>query len=124
MESSELGLYGEERAVELLSSKGYRIRHRNWRYGHREIDIVAEDEEYVIIVEVKTRREGGLVPAVESVDKMKMRNLIYAANAYAKRFGIVKGLRFDIIAISVDYSGRSKNIVHIEDAFIPAVNMI
>ena len=58
---NELGIKGEEAATAFLKDKGYRILERNWRMHRHEIDIVAEDDEYIVFVEVKTRtsREWG-----------------------------------------------------------------
>lgn len=52
---NELGKEGEDLAALHLMEKGYRIRHRNWRSGKKEIDIVAEKDGELVIVEVKTR---------------------------------------------------------------------
>lgn len=53
---NELGKEGENAAAEYLMSKGYSIRHRNWHSGKRELDIVAQKDGELIVVEVKTRR--------------------------------------------------------------------
>ena len=50
------GTCGEELAVKLLQQKDYNILERNWRCGHLEVDIIAENDDYLVIVEVKTRK--------------------------------------------------------------------
>ena len=55
---NELGKEGEEAASAYLSSRGYRIRHRNWHVGKLELDIIAEKDGEMIVVEVKTRRNN------------------------------------------------------------------
>ena len=45
------GNAGEELAVEMLAQKGFRILHRNWRFSHKEIDIVCLHNNYLVIVE-------------------------------------------------------------------------
>ena len=50
------GFAGENMAAKLLQEKGYKILARNWRCGHLEVDIIAETDDYLVIVEVKTRR--------------------------------------------------------------------
>ena len=52
---NELGKEGELLAANHLQSEGYVIRHRNWRCGHKELDIVAEKDGTLVFVEVKTR---------------------------------------------------------------------
>ena len=81
---NNLGKWGEQQAAEYLQHKGYRICHRNWRLGHRDLDITAltPDGDTLVIVEVKTRSHTEYVEPEESVDWRKMRNLAIAANAY------------------------------------------
>ena len=55
---NELGQWGENLATEYLRSKGYVIIDRDWRSGHRDLDIIAEDGDVVVFVEVKTRRNN------------------------------------------------------------------
>ena len=53
---NDLGKNGEEAAALFLTEKGYHILHRNWRSGKKELDIVAEYQGELVIIEVKTRR--------------------------------------------------------------------
>ena len=48
---NELGQWGENLAAEYLCSKGYVIIDRDWRSGHRDLDIIAEDGDVVVFVE-------------------------------------------------------------------------
>ena len=75
-----------ERAAErfLAKEKGFRIRNRNWRHGKDEIDLIAEEEDILVFVEVKTRKAGGLVPGYYSVDDRKKRALKRASIAYMR----------------------------------------
>ena len=50
-----LGEKGEQAAADFMKNKGYKILKRNWTKHRHEIDIIAENEEYIIFVEVKTR---------------------------------------------------------------------
>ena len=116
---NDLGKWGEQRAVEYLEDKGYTICHRNWRIGHRDLDITAltEDRETLAIVEVKTRSDDTYMLPEEAVDWRKMRNLAIAANAYVRRYQISCDVRFDII--SVLRMGDQVKIEHLENAFLP-----
>ena len=122
---NDLGKWGEERAADYLQRKGYRIVARNWKSGHRDIDIIAMDgDEYdgtVVFVEVKTRRNRLFAEPEEAVDWRKMRNLVFAANTYVQRMGIFLGVRFDIITVVGE--GDNVQIEHIENAFVPPMNM-
>ena len=120
-EHNELGKDGESAAVDYLKKNGYNILHTNWRKGHFELDIVAETEDELVIVEVKTRSEGSITDPEDAVTNQKIRNIVAAADAYIKFFDIDLPARFDIISII----GKSPNfeIDHIEDAFYPPVNI-
>ncbi len=113
-----LGREGENAAADYLTSVGYEIRHRNWRIGHLEIDIVAEKDDTLAIVEVKTRSNTEFGEPEEAVNYAKIRKIVRAADAYVKKFKIDKQLRFDIIAVVGDGNSKFK-IDHIKEAFYP-----
>ena len=117
IEPHDLGKLGEELAVECLINKGYRILERNWRAGHKEIDIIALDDDTLVIVEVKTRKTDDYGEPDISVGAMKQQMLIWAADAYVRYKQLDVDVRFDII--SIVFKGKTPEIEHIEDAFIP-----
>jgi putative endonuclease len=116
----ELGKAGEKAARIFLIQKGYIILETNWRYRHKEIDIIARDGNEVVIVEVKTREEGCLEEPWTAVSNKKIRNLVTAANAWIQKNRIDFDTRFDVI--SIVYSGPEKfDIKHFPKAFLPPV---
>lgn len=119
-EHNQLGNIGEERAQEYLESKGYNIRHTNWRCGKLELDIVAEKDEWLIIVEVKTRSTETFEHPEEAITLKKIRNLVNATHQYIVDFDWNGNTRFDVI--SVIPHGEEFYIDHIEDAFLSPVN--
>lgn len=118
-EHLDLGQKGELLARDYLKKKGYQILKTNWQFGKDEIDIIAEDENYIIIVEVKTRSTSYFGEPEVFVNKQKQRFLIRAANAYIEKFDTDKEVRFDVIAVTV--SRENNRIDHIDDAFYPLV---
>ena len=111
------GNAGEEIAVEHLLKQGYSIRARNWRHQHLEIDIVAESDSMLVIVEVKLRAGDAFGMPEEFVTKSKQRKLINAADVYIKEHNIDAETRFDIISIIHNSSGTQ--VEHITGAFYP-----
>lgn len=111
------GSSGEQMAANLLLQKGYKILERNWRCGHLEVDIIAENNDYLVIVEVKTRKTAIFGPPEVFVDQQKQRHLIKAAMYYAKFKKVTKEIRFDII--SVINNPEVQEVNHIENAFKP-----
>ena len=115
----KLGKDGEESAAVYLIKKGYNILHRNWRSGKRELDIVAENRNFIVFVEVKTRSRNFASDPRHTIPKEKQRILLYAAESYIQRYNINKESRFDIVTIITD--GKTEEIEHIEDAFYPTL---
>ena len=113
----DLGLAGEEAAARHLEAAGWRILARRWRAAGREIDLVAERGGILALVEVKTRRPGGLAPAVAAVDWRKRRQLAAAGAVAAARWSRAGALRFDVIGVT--WEPRGPAIDHLEDAFRP-----
>jgi putative endonuclease len=118
-DSHILGHDGEDKAVDFLVSKGYKILHRNWKSGKKELDIVAEHKEYIVFVEVKTRTKAFVSDPRYTVPKEKQKMMIYAADAYIQRYNINKESRFDIVTIVTN--GKVDETEHIEDAFYPTL---
>jgi putative endonuclease len=119
-ESQTLGQMGEDRVVSYLLEAGYKIRHRNWVSGKKELDIVAENKDYIVFVEVKTRTEGFLVAPRDAITTEKQKSMIFAADTYLERYNISKESRFDIITVIA--KGKIFEIEqHIEDAFYPTL---
>lgn len=119
-EHNEFGKWGEDEAARFLERKGYSILERDWKWGKRDLDIIAvtEDRQTLVFVEVKTRSSEDLQEPEEAVDNAKMKNLAIAANAYVKALNAMQDIRFDIVSII----GKRKcleRIEHIEDAFNP-----
>ena len=112
-----LGDKGEMLASRYLLDKGYAVRHHNWRSGHKEIDIIAQQRDTLVFVEVKSRTSEAFGNAYDAVDEKKTRLLISAAQAYLQKFKVDLKFRFDIITV-IGESDPYK-IEHIEDAFHP-----
>ena len=113
-----IGIIGEEEAAKMLKAKGFKVVERNWRMGHLEVDLIAEDKKTIVFAEVKARTTtfGDKLPE-EYVDANKKRRMIAAGNAYIKYKRIEKNIRFDIIGILVDtdtnkitYRGHWENV--------------
>ncbi|KAF2336268.1 YraN family protein [Flavobacterium daemonense] len=118
-EHNELGKKGEELAVEFLQKNDYKILDRNWTFQKAEIDIIAQKDSILAIVEVKTRSSLDFGSPQDFVKQKKIQLLIKAVNAYIndreKDFNDDLNIRFDIIAIHK--TEETFAIEHITDAF-------
>jgi len=113
----QLGKKGEELASDYLSRKGYKILHRNWIWNHKELDIVANQDHLLVIVEVKTRSNIDYERPQDAVTAKKQKHIVAATQAYMDTFSIEKEVRFDVISIII-YNDKPQ-ITHIPDAFQP-----
>jgi putative endonuclease len=111
-----LGREGEKIAAAFLKKKGYNILEQNWFSTHKELDIIAEHEGWLIVVEVKTRTGHNWEPPEDAINNVKIRNIVKAANHYICLHHIDAPIRFDVITI-IQENG-SWNIEHFEDAFL------
>lgn len=110
------GNWGEEQAAIFLERSGYEILHRNYRYQHAEIDLIAVKERLLIFVEVKTRKWVSYGQPEEFVTVSKARLIKKAAEHYIFDQDWQYDVRFDVISIHIQ--GKSKySVRHIEDAF-------
>ena len=111
-----LGKAGEDFAAKYLESRGYKIIDRNYKIRAAEIDIIAELDNTIIFVEVKTRSSIRHGFPVEAVDLRKQKRIIKAASVFLqdeKYFDF--NCRFDVIEV---YSIKNElKLRHIENAF-------
>jgi putative endonuclease len=116
----ELGIYGENLAVNYLFENGYQIIERNFRFKKNEIDIVAMKDNKLIICEVKTRETAQIGEPYKAVTRQKQKQIIAVADYYVKLKNLWVDVQFDVISI-VHNSFRT-NVEHIPNAFTPMMN--
>lgn len=112
---NEFGKEGEQIASDLLLEKGYTIHCRNYRYLKAEIDIIAEKDGVLAIVEVRARSNDQIIPIADTITKKKIKLLVMAANTYVTENKLNVEVRFDIIAILKNKQLFKVN--HLEAAF-------
>ena len=108
------GQAGENRAAAYLQQHGYSIVRKNYRHRRAEVDIIAQKENLLVFVEVKTRATDRYGYPEEAVDYRKEALLLDAAGAYIEETGWQHEVRFDIISITLT---APPTVHHIEDAF-------
>ena len=112
---NELGKKGEQLAIDYLVEKGYTILDKNWRFQKAEIDIIAQKENTLAVVEVKTRSSDYFGNPQDFVNPKKIQLSVSAINEYVISKDLDVDVRFDIIAIH--YTKANIDIEHIEEAF-------
>lgn len=115
--SHRLGIHGEARAAAYLEERGWRVVDRNYRFGHREIDIVARRGGIVAFVEVKTRSAATWGHPLAAIDARKRAEILRVARVWVERHGRRGDVyRFDAIGVLPDGTGATL-VEHVEDAW-------
>lgn len=112
---NELGKLGEEMAMAFLRKNDYTILETNWTFQKAEIDIIAQKDNILAIVEVKTRSSIDFGLPQDFVKPKKIQLLVKAVNEYIINNDLDINARFDIIAIYKE--NKEYKIEHLEDAF-------
>lgn len=89
------------------------------RNKYSEIDIIAENKEYIVFVEVKTRAENSLVRPVYAVDSRKQHKLLQAAHYFLNySYKTDKQPRFDIAEVTLNERNKPCDINYISNAIV------
>ena len=117
---TSLGAWGEAIAAEALKARGFAVIERNYRSRYGEIDIIAENREYLVFAEVKLRKSTYFGAAREFVDLRKQERLRATASMWLEEHETSLQPRFDVIEIYAPDGMQTKRpqIRQIEDAFI------
>lgn len=112
---NDLGKKGEQLAVDFLLKNGYKIMERNYRFDKAEVDIIAQKNNILAIIEVKTRSTTDFGNPEQFVKPKQIQRLVKAVDAYVIVNDLDVETRFDIVAIVKDKTGFQ--IEHLENAF-------
>lgn len=112
---NQLGKLGEDMAVDYLLDKGYEILERNYFFQKAEVDIIAQKEGVLAVVEVKTRSTADFGNPQDFLKPKQIQRLVKAIDHYVIENDLDVEVRFDIMAIVKEKS--TCKIEHIEDAF-------
>jgi putative endonuclease len=114
-EHTDLGKKGENLAVDYLIKAKYKILERNYRFDKAEVDIIAQKDGVLAIIEVKTRSSLDFGNPQDFVKPKQIKNLVKAVNEYVTELNIEDEVRFDIIGIVK--KGTTYSIEHLKNAF-------
>ena len=116
MKRRQVGILGERIAADYIKQHGYRVRETNFRCREGEIDIVAEKDDFLVFVEVRTRRSTSFVTPEESVTPSKIERLITLGQTYIERHqDLPPCWRIDVVAVELTPEARVSQIELIEN---------
>jgi len=111
------GKEAEHLAENWLKGKDYQILHRNWRYSHYEIDIIALKKNVLHIVEVKARKSAAFGNPEDSVNRKKFKSLQKATDEFLFQNPVYKLLQYDILSIIL-HNNKEPEFFLIEDVYL------
>ena len=120
MNIGKVGGEGEKRVAAFLRKRGFNVIKRNYQCRYGEIDIIAENDEYILFVEVKTRKENAFISGALAVDSHKRSRMTLSAQDYISKTFNDKQPRFDVAEVTA-FEKEDKtlgyNLKYFENAF-------
>ena len=116
MSNKDTGFLGENITANYLTQNGFEILHRNWRYKHLEIDIIASKLGILHIIEVKTRSDIQFGYPEQAITSKKMQFLKNAAAHFQYEYPQWKYLQFDVAALLLTPS-KEWDLLYITDVY-------
>lgn len=114
------GKKGENITADYLRKKGFIIFKRNYHSRFGEIDIIAEKDDLLLFVEVKTRSSNAIVSPAEAVDFNKQNRIKLTASDFLRKTHKDFKCRFDVSEITVkeENDGFKYSLKYVKDAFM------
>jgi len=117
MKRRDTGILGEKIASDFLKKRGYHIKEANYRCREGEIDLIARHKDYLVFIEVRTKRSLAFGTPEESITAAKREKLPTVAARYQQTHDNLPQLwRIDVVAIELNSKGRPSRIELIENA--------
>ena len=117
MKRRETGILGEKLAKDFLKKRGYHIFETNYRCPEGEIDIIAKQRDYLVFIEVRTKRSLEFGSPEESITPAKKERMRAAAGYYRQAHQNLPQLwRIDVVAVELNQKGKPSRIELIENA--------
>ncbi|MCD6452765.1 MAG: YraN family protein [Dehalococcoidales bacterium] len=117
MNRRDTGILGEKLAQNFLKKRGYYIRETNYRCPYGEVDIIATRNDYLVFIEVRTKKSLQFGSPEESVTQAKKERLKATAQHYQQNHDNLPSLwRIDFVAVELNQPGDIQRIELIENA--------
>ncbi len=117
MKRRETGILGEKLAKDFLEKQSFHIWETNYRCPEGEIDIIARQGDYLVFIEVRTKRSLEFGSPEESITPAKMERLRNITAHYLQEHDNLPPLwRIDVVAVELTKKGKLLRIELIENA--------
>ena len=117
MKRKDTGILGEKLAKDFLKKRGYRIWETNYRCPEGEIDIIAKHRDYLVFIEVRTKKSLEFGSPEESITRAKKERMKATASHYRQTHNNLPLLwRIDVVVVELNRNGKLSRIELIENA--------
>ena len=117
MKRRDTGILGEKLAKDFLEKQGYHIWETNYRCTEGEIDIVARHEDFLVFIEVRTKKSLEFGSPEESITPAKKERMKATAFHYRQtRDNLPLLWRIDVVVVELNQKGKLSRIELIENA--------
>jgi putative endonuclease len=120
LNNTEKGRLAEDLAIDYLIKSNYQILEANWRHKKAEIDVIAQVDNTIVFVEVKSRSNDFFGKPETAVTEKKKKLIIAGATSYMEAKGYDGQIRFDIVSL-VLRSKEDYDLEHYKDSFFPGL---
>lgn len=117
MNKHNTGKKGEQFCADYYRKLGFEIADCNYHSRFGEIDVIAENGDFIVFCEVKTRSDNRIASAKEAVTPAKQRKIMLTALDYISKTGAEKQVRFDVFEVYTNENGRIYKFENNENAF-------
>ena len=109
-----LGRKAEDIACRFLKKHGLQLLNSNYTCRSGEIDLIMRDNDYLVFIEVRARKNNNYGGAVASITPNKQKKIIKTSMHYLQQHRLIEKVRcrFDVIAITA-----ADNVEWIKNAF-------
>ena len=100
LKSRERGIDAESACCHYLRQQGLKLLTKNYHSRRGEIDLVMQDNDTVVFVEVRYRKNDAFGGAIESITRSKQQKLHATAEQYLQQETSLSNGRFDVVAMT------------------------
>lgn len=98
--SRDRGIDAESACCEYLRKQGLKLLTRNYNGRRGELDLVMQDNDTIVFIEVRYRKNNAFGGALESITYSKQEKLRLTAEQYLQQETSLNSGRFDVVAMA------------------------
>ncbi len=100
--TNQSGKQAEKIAAEYIAKQNVKIITRNFHCRFGEIDLIGLDQEVLLFIEVRYRKNENYLTAIETIDRYKCKKIIITSEYYLNKYRNYQSYlcRYDVITLT------------------------